>query len=217
MMRHLDGTAAILRDLPNVVDALEHLAASRLDAALVSETVGNEIYVAVGGVHGPEIVAFVIAVGKMFEFPALDLHHPEIGGVTAAIVLAPPHHGMAIEGQLGAVGRIGTPVAPVGRDRMLQAALDRDLIEIRNTRIQQPARRLKQNLFAAGGPADNQIRRGVKSELLGRAAFGGDDKDVVVTVTVGGEGNPLSVRRESWIDIASLVHGEPLRIAAVFV
>src|ERR1051326_3056183 len=57
----------------------------------------------------------------------------------------------------------------------------------------------------------------MKSQLLRRAARRRDDEDVVVAITIRGERDPLSIRREGGIDIARLVHREPLEVAAVFI
>src|SRR5215472_10727272 len=122
-MRHLDGMAAAFWNLPDVVDALQNLAASRFGFALVGHAVGDEVDVAIGGVHGPEVVALVVPISELLELPGFDVHNPEIGGVTAAIVLAPPNHGMAIEGELAAILGIAAPVAPVRGHGMFQASV----------------------------------------------------------------------------------------------
>src|SRR5713226_1143929 len=52
----------------------------------------------------------------------------------------------------------------------------------------------------------------MKSQLLRRAAAGGNDEDIEVAVAVARERNPFAVRRETRISIARLVHGQALDV-----
>src|SRR5215472_16754242 len=153
----------------------------------------------------------------MSELPGFYIHDPEVCRVTATIMLAPPHHGVTIESQLAAVRRIAAPVTPVSRDGMLKATFDRHLVQVRDTWVHQTTRRLEQNFLAVGAPADDDVGCRIEGKLFRDAAFGGYDKDIIVSVAVGRERDPLPVGRKARVDVARLVHGQPLRIAAVFV
>ena len=89
--------AALVGDLPDVVDALHHLRAAELDVLLVGELVGDEIDVAVAGVHGPEVVALVVVVAELGEFLGGHVHHPQVRRVAAAIMLARPDAGWRVK------------------------------------------------------------------------------------------------------------------------
>src|SRR5579864_3184669 len=102
-MSDLRRLAAIFRNPPDVVDALQHLFASWLDLAFVSHAVRDEINESIARIHRPEIIAFVVAIRQVRILALLYIHHPQVGGITSAIVLAPPHHGMAVEGKLASV------------------------------------------------------------------------------------------------------------------
>src|SRR5262249_26099489 len=65
--------------------------------------------------------------------------------------------------------------------------------------------------------AHDQVVGGVERQLLRRAAFGGDYKNVIVAVAVGREGNPLAVGRKARIDVARFVDGQTLQVTAVLV
>ena len=121
MASHLDRGTAARRDLPDVVHALQDFLAARLGMALIRKPVGDKVDVAGGGVHRPEVIPFVIAIGELGVFFLLNIHHPKIRGVAASVMLAPPHHGMPVENQFAAVGRVAAPIAPIGRDRLLPA------------------------------------------------------------------------------------------------
>jgi hypothetical protein len=54
----------------------------------------------------------------------------------------------------------------------------------------------------------------MKRQALGFAAFGRDDVHVGVTVIFAGEGDPLAVGRESWVELVTHVGGQPPRRAA---
>src|SRR6266852_3378890 len=57
----------------------------------------------------------------------------------------------------------------------------------------------------------------MKRKLFGPAALGGNHKDVIVAVAIGGESNPLAVGRKPRIDVARAVHSQTLDIAAVLI
>ena len=78
---------------------------------------------------GQSMLPLYVLVAELGELLGGQVHHPEVGGVAAAIVLARPDAGVAGEGQLGAVGRIAGPGAPIGGERPLDAAVDGHLPE----------------------------------------------------------------------------------------
>src|SRR5262249_300892 len=121
------------------VGALQNLAAPRLDVALIGQAIGDKVNEAIGGIHRPEVVALVLAVLEVSEFLAAYVHYPKIGSVTAAIVLAPPHHGVTIKSQLASIWRIAARIAPVGGYGCLEAACDRHFVQIGYARIHQSA------------------------------------------------------------------------------
>src|SRR5262249_36934982 len=110
----LHGLATLVGNFPDVIFGGEELFAAGLGHYVA---VGDEIDGALG-VHGPEVVGFLLIgqflVEDFFERVLADVEDPEVGGVAAAVVFAPPGHGVAVEGKLLAVGRIAAPVAPVG-------------------------------------------------------------------------------------------------------
>src|SRR5262249_48620645 len=126
-------------------------------------------------------------------------------------------HGMAVESELASIRRVAAPVSPIGLYRLLQAAINRDLIEVGNAGVHQAARRLEENFPAVGRPADYGVVGRVEGQLFGRTALTGDDKNVVIAVAIGGEGNPLAIGREAGIDVPRGVHRDPLYIAAIFI
>ena len=101
---------------------------------------------------------------------------------------------------------------------LFDAALGRDLEEGDDARENAlgPARG-EEDVFAVGGPADHGVVGAVEGELFRLATGGGDDENVVIAVAAGGEGDPVAIRREAWIDVARLVVGEAGDAAAVLV
>ena len=100
---------------------------------------------------------------------------------------------------------------------MLEAALNRNLIQVRNARKVQSARRLEDYRLAVVAPAHRRVIGGMEGKLLGGAAFSRNDKHVIVAVAVGGKGNPFSVRGKSWINVTRFMHGNALYIGSVFI
>ena len=214
----LDRFAAVLGDLPDVVDALHHFRAAELDALFVGQFVGDVINLAIAAVHGPEIIALVIVIAEPGEGLFRDVLEPEIHGITAAIMFAGPHAGMAGEGQFGAVRRIAGPGTPVGGERLFHAAVGRDF-EKRGDAGEHAliAGGLEDDFGAVGVPVHDQIVRRVEGELARFAAFGADDVNVVISRAVGGERDPISVRRKAWIDLAGDVVGQTPDAGAIVV
>src|SRR5579872_488898 len=138
-MRDLDGMAAIRRNLPDVVDALQYFPASGLDVAFIRKAVRDEIDGAIRAIHGPEAVTLVVTIRQMGVFLRLHVHDPEIGGIAPAIVLAPPDHGMAVEDKFASVRGVAAPISPIGGDRLLQAAINGYLIKVGNAGIHEAA------------------------------------------------------------------------------
>src|SRR5262249_23331276 len=124
-----------------------------------------------------------------------NVHHPEVGRVAAAIVFARPGSGVAGEGELLAVGGIGGPGAPVGGDRLVDAAFDGPFPQRRDAGGGAgSAGRGEENLLDVGAPVDDVVVGAVEGELARLAAGGRNDIDVVVALPVGGEGDPVAVR-----------------------
>ncbi len=218
VMRHLSGRAALIGDLPDVVDALHHLRAAVLDVLFVGRTVGNEIDLAARGVHGPQVVAFVIGVAELGELLGGYVHDPKVRRVSAAIMLARPDGGMPVEGQPRAIGRIAAVDAPVAGDGRFDAAIHGHFPQ-RGDRGERAlaARGREQNLFAVGRPSHHRVVGRVEGKLPGLAARGGDRVDVVIPFAVRGERDRRAIRREARIDFARRVIGEPLDIGTVLV
>src|SRR5262249_8147449 len=147
------------------------------------------------GVHGPEVVRLLfvgqVGVEDLLEGVLLDVKDPQIGGVAAAVVLAPPDHGVAVGGGLLAVGRVAAPEAPVGEHGLFQAGVDGDLVEAGDAGVDLAARRGEDDAARVTRPADDGVGGAVEGQLLRLAALGGDDVDVVVARAVRGEGEPL--------------------------
>src|SRR4029077_13588299 len=101
----------------------------------------------------------------------------EIGGIGAAVVLAGPDGGMTIEDEFFAVGGIVGPIAPIGGQGLLEAAIDGNRVEIGNARIIEATCGLKNDVTGIAGPADNGIVGAIEGKLLRLAARGGDNKN----------------------------------------
>src|ERR1035441_5225705 len=133
------------------------------------------------------MVVFVAQSGELFGGQILD---PQVGRVGAAIMFAGPDAGMALECELGAVGRIAGPGAPVGIDGALNAAGRGDLPESGAGRESAVAAgRGEDDVLSVGGPAYDIVVGAVKGQLTGFAAGGGNHKDVVAACAIGGKEN----------------------------
>ena len=145
------------------------------------------------------------------------VEHPQIGGVAAAIVLAPPDHRVPIESEFAAVGRIAAPVAPIGEHRLFDIAGERDFVQVRDAGKHQAARRLEDDLARVARPTDDGVAGTMEGKLPGLAALGRHDEDVKVAEAVAGKSDPFAVGREAGMNVAGGVNREPLRIGAVLV
>ncbi len=214
---HLHRLAAgLVGDLPDVVDALHHFGAAKLNALLIGQFVGDEVDFPAIGIHGPQHVAVVIGIAQLGEALGRQVFHPQVGRIAAAIVFARPGSGMARECHLLAVGRETSPGAPIGLHRGFDAAFHWNFPKCgyrrKNTR---PAVGGEDDLLAVGRPAHHRIVGGVIGELLRLAARGRNHVHVVVAVTIRREGDPLPVRRESRELIARRIIREPLHVRAI--
>jgi len=61
------GVPPCFGDLPDVVDALHHLGAAELDVFFIVGSIGDEIDLAIGPIHGPVEIALVIAFAQLGE------------------------------------------------------------------------------------------------------------------------------------------------------
>src|ERR1051325_5550136 len=101
-MRDLRFLAALIGDLPDVVDALHHLWPAELDALFARGRIGDVVDLAVAAVHRPEAIAFIFLVAQPGELLRGHIHDPQVRSVTAAIVFARPGGRMAGEREAAA-------------------------------------------------------------------------------------------------------------------
>ena len=124
---------------------------------------------------------------------------------------------MAVVGELLAVGRERTPVAPVGRQCLLDAAAERHGVQARDAGIDSAARRGEDDATGIACPADDCIAGAVPGQPPGLAALAGDDENIVVAVPRRREGDPFTVRRERrGCTDGARCDGQASRFAAVF-
>src|SRR5215831_17357237 len=214
-MRHLHRSATGLWDFPNVVHRLERFRRSRFRAHVA---IGDEEDLAVA-IHRPQGIRLHVVgelgVQEFLERLRLEIGDPEISRITAAIMLPPPNRWMAVERQVVAGGRITSPGAPIGGERLLETTLQGDLVEVRDAGVKMPSRRGEDDSLAVARPSDDRVRRAVEGELLRLAAAGGHHIDIVVAGARGREGDPLAVGREARMRIVCRMHRETVRIAPV--
>src|SRR5215469_13174599 len=138
-MRHLHGSATRLWDFPNVVRRLERLRRSRLRAHVAIRD-EEDLTVAIHRPQGIRLhVVGELGVQEFLERLRLEIGDPEIRRITPAIMLPPPDRWMAVERQVVTGGRIASPCAPIGGERLLETALQEDLVEVRDAGVKMPS------------------------------------------------------------------------------
>src|SRR5262249_60926254 len=91
----------------------------------------------------------------------VHVFHPKVGGVAAAVVLAPPGGSVPIEDKLAAVGGIAAPVAPVGVERLLEAPIHRDAIGAENAGLDAPTGGIEDHELGVARPSDATVSNAV--------------------------------------------------------
>ena len=174
------------------------------DALVARQRVGDEVDLVVARPTSASSGCSARQAAAACRCFACEVGHPEIGGVAAAVVLARPDGGVAVEDERLPVGREAAPEAPVDRQRLFHAAARPAprTASPRSGRRRRRARRGRSRYCRIARPADDLVVAGVVREPPGRTAVGRNDEHVVVAVAVGGEGDPPAIGRKAGIDLA---------------